>query len=64
MTYMDNPGNGKKDKLILILFYFVFLVFSRATPVAYRGSQARGLVAAVAAGLPHSHNNGGSKLHL
>ena len=35
-----------------------------ATPVAYGGSQARGLTGAVAAGLRQSHSNSGSKLHL
>ena len=32
--------------------------------MAYRGSQARGQIRAVAAGLHHSHSNAGSKLHL
>ena len=44
-------------------FFFLeggFFVFSRATPVAYGGSQARGLKGAVAAGLRHSHSNAGS----
>ena len=35
-----------------------FFVFSRATPMAYGGSQARGLIGA---GLRHSHSNAGSK---
>ena len=43
---------------------FFFLYFSRAAPAAYGGSQARGLIGAVAAGLRHSHNNMGSKPHL
>ena len=32
--------------------------------MAYGGSQARGQIGAVAAGLGHSHNNTGSKQHL
>ena len=36
-------------------FLSFFFVFSRAVPVAYGGSQARGLIGAVAAGLCHSH---------
>ena len=36
----------------------------RATPVAYRDSQARGWIKAVAAVLHHSHSNTGSKPHL
>ena len=44
-------------------FYFLsFLSFSRAAPAAYGGSQARGLIGAVATGLRHS--NTGSELHL
>ena len=32
--------------------------------MAYGGSQARGLIGAVAAGLHHSHSNARSKLNL
>ena len=50
-------------------FYFIYLffclfAFSRATPVAYGDSQARGLIRAVATGLCQSHNNVGSAPHL
>ena len=41
--------------------FFVFFLF-RAALLAYGGSQARGRIGAVAAGLQHS--NVGSKLHL
>ena len=34
--------------------------FSWATPAAYGGSQARGLIGAAATGLHHSHSNMGS----
>ena len=44
-------------------FPFVFLSF-RAAPAAYGGSQARGQIGDVAAGLHHSHGNSGSKLCL
>ena len=37
--------------------------FFRAAPAAYGGSQARGLIRAVAAGLHHSHSNARSELH-
>ena len=43
--------------------FFVFCLF-RAAPVAYGGSQARGQIGAVAAGLHHSHSDTGSKPHL
>ena len=42
----------------------LFFAFSRAAPSAYGGSQARGLISAVAAGLHHSHSNGGFEQHL
>ena len=41
-----------------------FFVFSRAVPMAYRGSQARGLIGAVAAGLHQSQSEAGSKPRL
>ena len=44
-------------------FFFAFFLF-RATPSAYGGSQAKGLIGAVAAGLHHSHSNVGSELRL
>ena len=46
---------------IFLFFIFYFVVFLRAAPAAYGGSQARGLFGAVAAGLCHSHSNSGSK---
>ena len=39
----------------------LFFIIFRAAPVAYGGSQARGLIGAVAAGLCHSHSNVGSE---
>ena len=42
-----------------VLFFSFFF-----SPVAYGGSQARGLIGAVAVGLYHSHSNVGSKPHL
>ena len=49
--------------VVFFLFCFVF-VFSRAAPVAYGGSQGRGLTGAVAASPCHSHSNAGSEPHL
>ena len=46
------------------LFYFWLFIFSMAAPVAYGGSQARGLIGTVAPGLHQSHSNSGSELHL
>ena len=45
-------------------FYCYFFFFFRATLAAYGSSQARGQNGAAAAGLQHSHNNSGSKLHV
>ena len=45
-------------------FFFFFFVFSRAIPAACGGSQARGRIRAIAAGLRQSHSNMGSELHL
>ena len=57
--------------LVSILSYFLFLffifllfVFSRAAPLAYGGSQARGLIGAAAVSLHHSHSNLGRGLDL
>ena len=43
---------------------FFFFVFSRAVPMAYGGSQARGLIRAVAASLCQSHSSVGSEPRL
>ena len=48
--------------MFLVLFFYLF-AFSRAAPTAFGGSQARGLIRAVAAGLHHSHSNAGSLTH-
>ena len=46
------------------LFVFGLFAISRAASAAYGGSQARGLIGAVAAGLHQSHSNVGSELRL
>ena len=50
-------------KSFLFSFFGLF-VFLGPHPRAYGGSQARGPIGAVAAGLHHSHGNLGSKPHL
>ena len=47
-------------------FFFFFGLFSisRAAPAAYGGSQDRGLIRAVAAGLRQSNSNVGFEPHL
>ena len=42
---------------------FIYLLF-RAALAAYGGSQARGQIRAIAAGLHHSHSNAGSEPRL
>ena len=42
-------------------FFFGLFAISWAAPTAYGGSQARGLIGAVAAGLRQSHSNMGSE---
>ena len=44
--------------------FFFFWSFFRASPAAYGGSQARGRIGALAAGLHHSHSNLGSEPRL
>ena len=51
-------------KDFFFFFFFCLFVFSMATPVAYGGSQDRGLIRAVATGLCQSQSNARSELHL
>ena len=46
---------------IMILFYFIIIIFFRATVAAYGSSQARGQIGAAADGLRHSRSNTGSE---
>ena len=47
--------------LCWVFFFFCLFAFSRGAPTVYGGSQARGLIRAVAASLHHSHSNAGSE---
>ena len=70
------PVNAGSHLSLIFLFMYVFFnlfmysfiyclfVLFRAAPVAYRGSQARGLIRAVAASLCHSHSNARSEPRL
>ena len=49
--------------MILSIFFGLFAI-SWAAPAAYGGSQARGLIGAVATGLRQSHSNVGSEHRL
>ena len=50
--------------VVVIVVVVCLFAFSWAAPAAYRGSQARGLIGAVAAGLHQGHSNMGSEPHL
>ena len=52
------------NSTIPFLLLFCLFAFSWATPAAYRGSQAKSPIGAVAAGLHHSHSNSGSEMRL
>ena len=53
------PGLNKNS-----VFFFCLFAISWATPVACGGSQARGLMGAIAASLSQSHSNAGSEPRL
>ena len=50
--------------LFFVVVVVVVVAISWAAPAAYGGSQARGRIRAVAAGLCHSHSNARSKTCL
>ena len=60
-TGAKDKQSFEKKKFLLLFFFFFFF---RVTPAAYGGSQVRGLIRAVAAGLYHSLRNVRSKPHL
>ena len=53
-----------KDLFRYFAHFFFFFFHFWATPAAYGGSQARGLIRATAVGLCHSHSDTRSELHL
>ena len=64
---LKQPQEGSTVTSILftsLFFVFFFFCLFRATPDAYGGSQAMGLIGATAAGLGHSHSHTGSKPSL
>ena len=57
--------NGSENRYLFIyLFKFIFSCLFRTVPMAYGGSQARGPIGAVAAGLRHSHSHARSEPRL
>ena len=59
-----NTGVRNEIADLFKIFLFLYFLLFRATPEAYVGFQARGLIGATPAGLHHSHSNTGSELHL
>ena len=59
-------GKELMDASLFFFFFFLFCLFafSRAAPSAHGGSQAGGLIGAVAASLCQSHSNEGSEPSL
>ena len=49
---------------LLFVSLFYLFVFSRAAPMAYGGSQAKGLIRTVDTGLRHSHSHARSEPRL
>ena len=50
--------------ILFVVVVVVVVAISWAAPAAYGGSQARGLIGAVATGLRQSHSNAGSEPRL
>ena len=50
--------------VVIVVVVVVVVAISWAAPAAYGGSQARGLIGAVATGLRQSHSNAGSEPRL
>ena len=55
-------GGFQGANQLTFFFFLSFFFLFRVTPVAYGGSQIRGRIEAVAAGLHHSHSNAASEL--
>ena len=53
--FLHASGAAKKKKKIAYLCIYIYFLLFRAAPAAYGHSQARDLIRAAAASLPHSH---------
>ena len=65
-THNPMPSTVNTNSLCIVdLFFFLWsFCLLGATPVAYGGSQARGQIRTIGAGLHQSHSTSGSELHL
>ena len=59
-----NPRNLLEYGVLFLFIYLFIFVFFRAAPAAYGGSQARGLIGIVAAGVHQRHSNARSQPQL
>ena len=69
LSQREGQGRTLSCSILFIYLFFVVVVvvvvaISWAAPAAYGGSQARGLIGAVATGLHQSHSNAGSEPRL
>ena len=60
MSFVSNTLSVAFTHIICFILFTLFYCLFRASTMAYGGSQARGQIGAVAAGLHHSHSNAGS----
>ena len=58
------PIENQIDFIYLFIYLFGLFAIFWAAPAAYGGSQARGPIGAIAAGLRQSHSNAGSEPRL
>ena len=63
LLLLSFKSSSPPQQLRLSFIYLLFWLY-KATPAAYGGSQARGLIGATAAGLRQSHSNTKSVLRL
>ena len=64
VSHFGHSSFGGQINLNVRNIFFLFFLLFRAVPMACGGSQARGLIGAVAIGLHHSHSNAGFEPHL
>ena len=64
LIFQTESDKSKYSSENYYYYYFVFLSFLGPALAAYGGSQARGLIRAVATGLHQSYNNARSEPHL
>ena len=61
--FWSGHGCGLRGGGRVVRLLWEFILFLGLLPAAYGGSQAKGQIGTVAAGLHHSHNNRGSPTH-